>query len=503
MFNFFSRHKLLVGYIITFFLALLLYICTIAPDIVWQDQGDYQYLAAKLNLNQPGDVVRVHPLFIITAHLAGKTGLFSYAYASNLVSAISTALSIANIYLIVFLLTSRIWPSVISSAVCALGHSTWFLGVQAQTYGLANAAFTGCIILFILYIQKENVKFLYCMGLVAGLGISAHMMSQVGFAVLMVFLMVEVFQRKLKIRDYTAIVFCWFIGAFLLWYVVYLEYNRSGDLTATLLSAIYGKWGKAVFNIGRFGYLIKNSILFFVLNFPTPIVLFALPGIYLSFKKLKKSLAIVLLSSLILYVLFAMRYDVPNQNNFFLPSYILISIYIGMGYSFIFKNRKFYAESLSLILILMIVPAYLFISYFASSNNIPLGTKRKVPYRDDYKYYLLPWQHTQTGPRRLTNDVYNTVPENAAIFPDSTIMRCFKYTHEIEGKRPDIILGGNFEELPLSYLREMFAGRRLFVFSDVKNYYPRWVKDSSWLRPFMISDSEYIFEVIIPDNTHN
>ena len=48
-----------------FVVVLALYIVTLAPDLTWQDQGEYQVHVAQCILNRPGDVVRVHPLYII------------------------------------------------------------------------------------------------------------------------------------------------------------------------------------------------------------------------------------------------------------------------------------------------------------------------------------------------------------------------------------------------------------------------------------------------------
>ena len=64
---------------------------------------------AKCNLSRPGDVVRVHPLFIVTAHGLGRLGPWNYAYAANLTSALFTAVTVANIFLLVFALTGSTW----------------------------------------------------------------------------------------------------------------------------------------------------------------------------------------------------------------------------------------------------------------------------------------------------------------------------------------------------------------------------------------------------------
>jgi len=485
-----------ISWFLVFVFASLLYVCTLAPDLVWQDQGDYQYQAAKLVLNIPNDVVRVHPLFIVVSHFVGRLGPLSYAYASNLVSAISTAIAIANIYLIVWLLTRRTWPSILSAGVCALGHSTWFLAVQAQTYGMANAAFTGCLLLLIKYIQERRLVYLYLLGFVGGLGISAHMISQVGFAAIMVCLLCFCFKRKITAKTYFLTIGSWILGAALLWYVMFLEYQRSGTFLGTIASSITGRWTGAVFNLGQLGLLLKKSILFLVLNFPTPLIFLSIPGLVMSFKKLERSMAILLFASFIFYILFASRYRVPNQNNFFLPAYILISIYIGLGFSFIFKKQNRIAIAVSALFLVLIVPSYSGISAYARASSFNVGSSYDLPYRDVYEYHLLPWQQGQSGPRRLLNNVFNVLPTGSLLFVDSTPYSVFAYGQEVEGLRPDVKVSEDFgyDEQTVS---ELSGGGRVFTLYDWPAC-PKWVSDESWLKAVDIGDGETIFEIVLP-----
>ncbi|MHC4573282.1 MAG: protein O-mannosyl-transferase family [Planctomycetota bacterium] len=493
-----KRIRGLVGLLTAFVCISLFYILTLAPDLVWQDQGDYQYQVAKLNLNRPGDVVRVHPLYIITAHYLGRLGLFSYAYAANLVSAVFTAVTAASIYLLVFWLTRRIWPAVLSTLTFAMAHSVWFLGVQAQTYSMANAALMGAVLLTVAYVETNRTRYLFWMGLIFGLGISAHIMSQIGFAVIMVWLFVRCLRGKTSLAAFLMTIWCWAVGAFLLWVAAVIEYNRSGDILATAISALWGKWGDAVFNVGKVPLLLRRSLLFLVLNFPTPLVLLTIPGVYRSFRGLGNgTTARLLLICTCSYALFAARYDVPNQNNFFLPTYMFVSVYIGLGFAFLFKSHVKIWAIVSAFLVLAIPPTYFAISECARLRKVELGTRRHIPYRDVYRYYLLPWQQNQVGPRRFATELFRKLPEKAIILSDSTSIPPLLYMHDIEGARPDVTVlttSVSVEELQ-GFLRKE---RRIFTISDVRGYRPPWVEEKTWLKPFAISPTEQVFEIIVP-----
>ncbi len=484
------------GWSAAFMGVLVLYLFTLAPGLVWQDQGDYQLQAARLSLNREGDVVRVHPLYILTAHVLGRFTPMDYALAANFVSAIFSAVAAANVYLIVLFLTKHRWAALLSTCLLCFSHTFWFVGVQAQSYSMSNAAMTGGVLLTTAYIDSGKTRYLYLMGLVFGLGISAHIMSQLAFGVIFIWMLSGYARGRLGLGVILKVAASWAAGAFLLWLVIWIEYQRSGELGATIGSAIWGRWGEAVFNFGQLGRLVKRSVLFFVLNFPTPLVLLSAAGIYLSSRKLwRLSIVRLLLVITILYVLFAIRYDVPNQNHFFLPMYVMVSIYAGIGYAMMFSGRGKLWIILSGVMILLMPATYPLLARLAKERQFALGTRRPIPYRDVYNYYLIPWQQDQRGPRRFAEQVFDSLPENAWVFADSTTIPPLQYVHDIEQRRPDIDLTGT-GGLRDEYRSVMESGRRLFTISNVKGYYPNWVESKDWLKPFSISETEHIYEIL-------
>jgi hypothetical protein len=487
-----------IGWIAVLAAAMVLYTLTLAPDIVWQDQGDFQVQAAQCNLNRPGDVVRVHPLFIVVAHGIGRLGWFSYAYAANLTSAIFAAIAAANVFLLARRLTGGIWPGVLAAGTFGMAHSVWFLAVQAQTYSMANAAISGGLLLFLGYLVTGKPAPLVWMGLVFGLGISTHNTSQIAFAVVFVWLLVRLMRGQLQITAMAGIVIAWFIGAGLLWVVVAREYARTGDPGGTLLSALWGKWGNAVFNVGKLPLLLKRSGMFFALNFPTPLVLPAILGLVESFRKSEfRRLGWFLLTMTVLYALFAVRYNVPNQNHFFLPTYMMVSLYIGLGFAAIAGRHRWLWMIVTAVLLAAIGATYPILSEVAEARQFNLGTRRHIPYRDEYRYYLIPWQQDQTGPRRLATELFEKLPANAIVFSDTTVIPCLLYVQQIEGKRADLLLVG-IDTLPTDPSILSRPPGRWFTLSNVPNYYPSWALPPFVSVPFPLSGGEQIWEIVCP-----
>ncbi len=484
-----SRRKLLAGWFVALGVAGVLYAFTMAPDLVWQDAGDYQWQAAKLNLVRPGDTIRVHPFFLVLAHGLGRLGVWNYAKAASVASIAGTAILAANIWLLSFLLTRRLVPSIIAFLACLLAHTIWQQGVQPQTYGWSNAFSIAVLIAAVGYIRTGRLRWLMLMFFLGGMGLSVHMMSQLALGVLGVWVLLRVIRRRTPAWTLAAGAALWIIGGLLFWYVVFLEYQRTGNAGATLVSAFVGKWGSAVFNISGLPGMFVRSMAMFVLNFPTPIALFGVYGIYRGIRGRQLScgspISGLLGAILGIYVLFAMRYRVPNQNFFFTPAYAFFSVYIALGISAARWTRRTWARITIIILAVAVVPGYWAICRLVQTWKIDLrgdGKTRSVPYRDFNSYYLLPWQCGQTGPRRFAEETLDSLPLRAVLIADSTTLPPLRYVRYFEGRRPDVLLVVPEEHREYWTARQDLLGklqeegRRVFVVSDHPAYIPRWVR---------------------------
>lgn len=488
-----------LGWLLALGAALLVYGFTMAPDLVWHDAGYYQWEAARLNFMRPGEAVRVHPFFLVVAHGLGQLGIWNYAKAASVASALGTAVSVANVWLIVWLLTRKRGPASIAALACMLAHTIWQVGVQPQTYGWSNAALSGMLLAAVAYALRGRVAYLLLAFFVGGVGISIHVMSQIGLAALGVWGMVRVLRGRTPAWVLPAGAGLWLVGGALFWYVAFLEYQRTRDVAATLQSAFLGGWGAAVFNVSSLGTMLGRSALMAVLNFPTPAALLGLYGIWRSRRLLAGTpLAAVLGGVMLLYVLFAVRYRIPNQNHFFTPAYLLFAVYIGLGAHAALPPKGRVEFFAAVLLVVLVVPAYMGITEaarFFKYNPRESGAIHKMPHRDFYAYYFLPWQCNQTGAREFADEVMESLPQGALMLPDSTSAPPLKCVHDVEGRRPDVqivdpydarfdpALGDYWyaEEPPADLLR---GERPVFTTSNSPQYLPRWFGGGCAIRPY-------------------
>ena len=195
-----------------------------------------------------------------------------------------------------------------------------------------------------------------------------------------------------------------------------------------------------------------------------------------------RSFANVLLALLILFFVFAFRYTVPDRYAFFLPFYCLVSILIGVGCNLLvtWPRHKILAW-LVFVLALLSIPTYVIAPIVAQKIHFKLPTKRSMPYRNDYIWFLRPWKTDHHDPGQFTDEVFNTVEDNAVIYADGTTLYPLLYAQEIKSRRSDIKIVSfhanrknpvvfNEQTVP-----KLLAETSVYVVSPLAGYCPRFL----------------------------
>jgi len=493
-----------------FVAAMVLYVLTLSPDLTWQDSGEYQRTAAQLTWPphadtvwcRPGEAVRVHPWFLVTAKALALPGLWSYAYAANLSSAVSMALAAANVVLLVYLLTGHRWAAVVAGLAFALGHTVWMFAVMSEVLGWTAALLSAECLCAWAWAERRQARWWLLLFFVNGVALSNHLMAVLSAAVFGVWLVIECLRRRTPAWVIPAAAGAWIVGAGLYGIVVGVEYARTGDVAATLLSATVGKFGPKVSNLSSLPGLFGKSILYLGLNYPTPVGLAGLAGIVVLLRR-RDGLSWVLLSLAAVYFVWAARYNVPDQFSFFVPFYVLGGVLIGVGVAAVAAWRGRWVAPVSVVLALVPVVVYAVLPHVAREAGF-VFVKRELPFRDPYKYFLRPWKGGDRSARRYAEEVLAALPERAILLPDTTAGTPLKCVHDVEGARPDVLIVDPYDAQFNASLRPFWgtdasavsgviAGRRVFVSSDAAGYMPRWVRPPRRLEP-----AGLVFEVIGP-----
>jgi hypothetical protein len=459
-------------WLIGFLGALLLYVLTLAPDLAWQDSGDYQYEAARLNLSRPGDAVRVHPWFLAVAHVLGLVPLWNYAYAANLASAIGTAVAVANVLLLARLMTGRTWAAVIAAVSLAVGHAVWSHAVMAETYGWAAALLSAECLCAWVWIDRRKERWLLALFFLNGIAISNHMMAAISLVVFAAWVAMECVRGRTPWWTLPASAGCWLVGGTIYWIVLGKEYLRCGSLAETLHSATLGRWGSQVLNVADLPALLGKSALYVMLNYPTPLLLAVFAGAVVLVRR-RDALSRILLVLGVLYFAWAARYKVADQYAFFIPFYVVASLMIGAAVARILGRRSRAWAAMLLAAALIPVAVYAVLPSITERVGYP-SFSRRIPYRNPYVFFFQPWRTCDDSARRFATEVLASLPPDAVLAPDSTTLPPLSCLHDLEHVRPDVQIGA----------KESVGGRRVFVTSDVPGFAPAWAVKGGRLEPF-------------------
>ena len=443
------------SYIAVLLIAAGLYIATCAPGALWQDSGMYQYRIRHNDIEGNLGLALSHPLYHIIGIGVKHIRLGEFAYRINLISAVAAAFTIANLFLLLRIWLGRILPAVIAAATLALSHTFWRHAVIAETYTLYTALLLTELLMLLQYFKTKRMVFLYLLGLFNGLAIANHMFAVIALVCYLVFLIVLLARRQIRLGQFGIIVLLWIIGAAPYGYLVGKNIIQSGSFTATVASAFFGKsWQGNVLNVSLSAGLIKENLIFFAYNFPTPNVIFFFAGLY-GLTKVPRGhgFAKVLPALLILFFVFAFRYTVPDRYAFFIPFYCLASALIGVGVNLLIAqyNSKILCLVI-LILSLLPIPTYIVAPTIAQKQRFNLSTRVDVPRRNDYVWFLQPWKAGYSGAEKFAEEVFEKLGPDAVVYADNTMVYPLLYMQEVKGKGVDIKIISEYssgEGLPL------------------------------------------------------
>ncbi|MHC4389507.1 MAG: protein O-mannosyl-transferase family [Planctomycetota bacterium] len=459
----------------------MLYGLTCAPAVLWQDSGLFVYRIWHNDLQGHLGIALAHPLYILLGIVVKSIPLGDFAHRVNLISAVCGAVSIANLYLLVRLWLGRALPATVAAVTLALSWTFWQNAVIAEVYTLYTMFLFAELIMLLQYMRTGRTWYLYLLGLLNGLAVANHLWGTIPLACYAVLLVALLFRRKIKFKHCMVFVVLWLIGAAPYEYLIARNIVLSGDVPATIASALFGNmWQGAVLNTSISSKVVAENMFFILLNFPTPnIVLFFIALWAIRKAPPPRSFAVILTAMLALSFVFAFRYTVPDRHVFFLPFYCPVAVLIGLGADVFFRRYDRRAVVFAVLaLCLLPIPAYFVTPELARRAYKPLGQRRQRPYRDEYTYFLQPWKTGYRGAERFASEALDMVEENAVIYAYFTDVHALLYLQEVLGKRPDVRIvsiydkGENAPAFNEETVADLVNNPALYVASKASRYCP-------------------------------
>jgi hypothetical protein len=461
------------GAIAVALLSFFLYLQTLAPTVIWGDSAKLATFVYEFELSiRQGH----HPLHTTLGSLFSYLPFGDYAYRQNLMSAFFGALAVTLVYLILLRWTHSVIAAIGGALSLAVSHVFWLLSVINESYTLFAFLMLLMVWLVIVWDETKSYKFLYLAAFVFGMSISNNYLMPFLLPGFLYFYFSAKNQPRLNKWNYVLLLLSFLGGAALL-IALSLKSIVSGghDLLDILKAGPFKRFYRSPFKIVREFFLFPAYLIY---QFPIVGFIMGLVGARHQYKSERRRFTFLLILFLA-DVLFASGYMRQKQFFLLIASFIVFSLWIGMG----IHSLSLWAESrllkpknagVSAIVFLIVVPMafYYSVPTVVKKLNLDLVRARTLPYRDNSRFFLLPDKHNEYGAERFGREVFQILEPNSIIVCDFTPIAVLRYFQRVEGIRKDVWLKlVDFKPLELEFVDRHINDRHIYLADDLEGDY--------------------------------
>lgn len=521
--------------------ALICYVRTLAPDVLYGDSAEFQALSYTMGIAHTTG----YPVYVLLGKIFGTLLPFgNFAYRINLLSAIYAAGTLSGMYLLGrFITRSRVGP-VLGAVAMGVAYSFWSQAVIAEVYTLATLVLTWSVYCLWRWQEDPFHRGRWVLAAMLLLGLGVHTVVELVVPAVGIFMLWTLWVCRASARRPGEVqpVRAWakaigmavlggaigaaiFFGGFFLsdtlinpstsFLNVSLLPSRSlwGASTAdldTFIKRVYNtvvslQWGKELFSgdvnfmgkeLGLYGEaLIKRDFTGLMLGF-------GLVGLVISLIRRFRLTGFVLLAALTL-LFYIVNYKVSSKFVFYMATYIFICTFMGVGAGFVLEKiqallsrifvpvgrRRIILGGLYLAAVLCV--AAVFIVPAAASRWDALAAGKATFFKDDDYTYPV---KDLSEPRSVATEYLRSVPDNALLLMEWRALYTTAYLANVEQNRPNISFReaspfpskGLISETLLQEVRDALnAGRPVYLEKMLDN-----VRDNFRTRP--VAGSRFI-----------
>lgn len=425
---------------VLFLASFAVYALTANRGAQWQDAGMFILRVVTGDLVGDYGLALSHPLHYWLGRLVVLPDLLEPAHAVTLISSLGAALAVANVYGCVRTLTGSGAAAVFAAASLALANTFWHLATISEVYTLSAGLLAAECWCLVAYARRRRPIYLWGMLFFNGLGLANHLQAVLTTPVLLVITFAAVRGRRLTLRDAAIGCALWVVGSLPYTGLALAVATESDDWGKTLSEALFGSgYGSNVLNLSLSGRILAVSFGAILYNFPNLLLPAVVYGIT---RKGQKQIGVptlarrALLAALILHAVFALRYNVVDQHTFFLPLYVLLSVFAGVGAAATLRwgagRRRERVWGIA-VLLLAATPLVYWVACSVARKYDLLSVARKhgllgnivhhKPYRDDYVYLLIPWSVVEDSAERMTSQAVDLAAPNGLIITEDSMAR--------------------------------------------------------------------------------
>jgi hypothetical protein len=424
-------------YLLLFTCFLLLYAVTAQRGVNWQDSGEFHYRVLVHDYSWVSGIAIAHPSYIVGADLFSS--LFPAAcrfYAINLFSGLGMVLALTLLARLLIRLRLKTSTVILTVLTLGLSHMAWWLSTIAEVYTWSLALLMAellCVAQLCLknsegdkqenfpHQTPKDITLWILLALLNGLHASFHNFAFLNlpvYAILFIYLQ----WRKSLLRSIALLLLtacAWLLGACLLVALFALEWSATHSFTTTLKSLLFSREFESVVTGTRAinGSLAKMNLALASISFLSP------AWFFLCFagrtRSTSSSFKLALLGLTAIHGLFWIRYFVPDQATFLLPTLGLLSIWAGIGLDSLTLGRK-QLVFLGTAIILCALTTPLLINHLLLVKQGGVKRVRELPFREESSYWLYPWKQNERSAALFVEEVRKLVKEGDLLIADNT-----------------------------------------------------------------------------------
>jgi len=412
------------GWTLLFLLCLALYGATASRGAQWQDSGCHILRIVTGQSISPLGLALSHPLHHWLGRLAILPGLGEPCVATTLLSGLAAAVAVANVYGCVLTLSGRRSAAAFAAASLALANTFWQMATLTESYTLCAALLAGECWCLITFTRAYRAGALYGMTLLNGLGIANHLLASLTTPVIALVVVHAWLKGRIAARHVGVAAVLWLAGTLSYSTMVAAQMVRSGDVLGTIRSALFGvAYAGNVLNTSLSWHVLLIALGFPVLNFPNLLLPASIYGLIRG-RRLDLPVAArrALSAALFIHLVFVSRYNIVDQQTFFLPLYVLLAIFGGLGAAAVLQSASARWRRLLVLagvgLLLTTPLVYQLTTMLTRKYQLLGASARHKPYRDDCVYLFTPWSVVERSAERMSSQALRLAGPRGLIIPE-------------------------------------------------------------------------------------
>lgn len=488
-------------------LSLVLYGATLAPTVLWGDSAKYALYVHGRELSSAQGTHAYHivhgiawdGLWTSVAQMSGNLALATTGLAVRLhaLSALMAAITLGLLAAMLWRMTRSAAAVITGAGALAVSHIFWSLSVVTETYTHFTCGI-GVLLLAWEAWDRTGHRGWLILG-AFGTGLCAGVNNLPGLYVpwLVVALLMRPLGRS-RIGLVAVAVLACLVGFIFRGYLFYQDFARfQAEHQVEAEQAFRATWAQfadtayhsqffwmpgqqsaALKGLARFPLFLVYQ--FLVL---TPV------GLWGAWRLLRDrpALGLPLAGIVATLALFTSSYMEQRRFYIMVSVYQIFALWVGYGVwsiqrSLIRRGAWWKAEQwgLGLLLCAIAVPpaVYALVPGAADRFGIQLFKARAAPYRDNARFFLVPWKNGQGGAHRFAKEALDTAMPDGVIVADFTLHAPLEYVQKVEQRWGGVTLEGPVPPRMLQDIKTRWAGRRVFLadITERKAYGIDWLE---------------------------